>query len=158
MSENIHPLAAHHIPSFLPGPDGSDPLMTVMIVALIALVILVGSLYLHLHALPERVVHGNERMQMEIVAILALVALFTHNNLFWIAALLLAFVKLPDFSTPLESIASSLARLSGRNEPTILPDSAPTQTVAAAPDTPTETSSEGASSRSGADAPSAEKE
>ena len=158
MSENIHPLAAHHIPSFLPGPDGSDPLMTVMIVALVALVILVGSLYLHLHALPERVVHGNERMQMEIVAILALVALFTHNNLFWIAALLLAFVKLPDFQTPLVSIASSLARLSGRNNPATLPDSAPTETGAAAPVATPDVSSEGTSLPSGADAPAAEKE
>lgn len=27
MSNQIHPAAPHHIPFFLPGPDGSDPLL-----------------------------------------------------------------------------------------------------------------------------------
>lgn len=158
MSENIHPLAAHHIPHFLPGPDGSDPLMTIMIVALVALVILVGSLYLHLHALPERVAHGNERMQMEIVAILALVALFTHNNLFWIAALILAFIQLPDFQTPLNSIAASLAGLTGRKELEAVGDGAGAASETAAPDALSETSEVATSSPAGADIPPAEKE
>jgi hypothetical protein len=37
-----------------------------------------------------------------------LLALFTHIHLFWIAALLLALVDLPDFGTPLRSIAGSV--------------------------------------------------
>ena len=49
------------------------------------------------------------------LAVLALIALFTHNNVFWIAALLLALVELPDFSTPMNSIALSLEKLSGRD-------------------------------------------
>jgi type VI protein secretion system component VasF len=47
-------------------------------------------------------------VQFEIVAVLALLALFTHNHAFWIAGLLLALVPLPDISTPLTSMAQSL--------------------------------------------------
>ena len=48
---------------------------------------------------------------------LALLALFTHNHLFWIAALLLALVQFPDFSSPLASMARSLEKLAGRAPP-----------------------------------------
>jgi hypothetical protein len=46
--------------------------------------------------------------------VLALLALFTHNNIFWVAALLLALVRLPDIATPLVAMADSLAKLAGR--------------------------------------------
>ena len=58
--------------------------------------------------------HG-KKVQMEIVAVLALISLFTHNHLFWIAGLLLALIDLPDFSSPISSIARSLEKLSGRD-------------------------------------------
>jgi hypothetical protein len=58
---------------------------------------------------------------MQLVAVLTLLALFTHNNLFWIAALLLAFVQLPDFSSPMSSIAKSLEKLAGGREPSTAP-------------------------------------
>ncbi len=40
--------------------------------------------------------------------------MFTHNNLYWVAALLLATVQLPDFTTPLNSISRSLEELKNR--------------------------------------------
>ena len=58
-----------------------------------------------------------KKVQMEIVAVLALISLFTHNHLFWIAGLLLALIDLPDFSSPISSIARSLEKLSGRDPP-----------------------------------------
>jgi hypothetical protein len=61
--------------------------------------------------------HRGQKVQMEIVAVLALIALFTHNHLFWIAGLLLALIPLPDFTTPLTSIASSLERMAGGPAP-----------------------------------------
>lgn len=85
--------------------------MTIMLAALLIGVVLLGTFYLHLHSLPERLAHKHGRMQFELVAVLGLLALFTHNNLFWVAALLLAFVQLPDFMTPLGSIANSLSRM-----------------------------------------------
>jgi hypothetical protein len=50
---------------------------------------------------------------LQLVAVLALIALFTHNHLFWIAALLLALIEFPDFSTPIRSMASSLRKIAG---------------------------------------------
>jgi len=38
-------------------------------------------------------------------------ALFTHIHLFWIAALLLALIDLPDFGTPLGRIAGSVEKI-----------------------------------------------
>jgi len=38
---------------------------------------------------------------------------FTHIHLFWVAGLLLAMIDLPDFGTPLRSIAGSVAAIAG---------------------------------------------
>jgi hypothetical protein len=57
--------------------------------------------------------HKSQKMQFEIVAVLGLLALFTHIHLFWIAALLLALVDLPDFGTPMRSIAESVEKIAG---------------------------------------------
>ena len=46
-------------------------------------------------------------------AVLGLLALFTHVHLFWIGALLLAMIDLPDFGTPLRSIAGSVEKIAG---------------------------------------------
>ena len=51
------------------------------------------------------------------MAVLALISLFTHNHIYWIAGLLLALVQLPDFSTPLAGIAESLAKMAGAKQP-----------------------------------------
>lgn len=114
----MNPAAPHHLPSFVTGPGQSDWLMTVMLVFLIVTVVSVGLLYLKLHALPEHMAHRTNKVQLQFVAVLALLALFTHNAVFWIAALLLALVELPDFSTPMNSIALSLEKLSGRDRST----------------------------------------
>jgi hypothetical protein len=111
----MNPAAPHHLPSFVTGPGEADWLMTAMAVFLVVSVVSVGLVYLKLHALPEHMAHRTSKVQYQFVAVLALIALFTHNNVFWIAALLLALVELPDFSTPLNSIALSLERLSGRD-------------------------------------------
>jgi hypothetical protein len=73
----------------------------------------IGVFYFKLHSLPEQMAHRGQKVQFEIVAVLGLLSLFTHNHLFWIAGLLLAFVPLPDFSTPLTSMAQSLGKLAG---------------------------------------------
>src|SRR6185503_18722408 len=70
-----------------------------------------GNIYLRLHSLPERMAHKGQKLQFEIVAVLGLIALFTHVHIFWIAALLLALVDLPDFSTPLTRIAGSVEKI-----------------------------------------------
>jgi hypothetical protein len=57
--------------------------------------------------------HRGHKLQFEIVAVLGLIALFTHMHIFWIAGLLLAMVDLPDFGTPLNRIAGSAEKLAG---------------------------------------------
>lgn len=126
--------APHHLPPFVTAPDGSDWLMTMMAIFLFVAVVSIGLIYLKLHALPEHLAHRTNKVQLQFVAVLALLALFTHNHVFWIAALLLALVELPDFNRPLSSIARSLERMSGReghdtadmvSDDTQLPQTAP---------------------------------
>ena len=95
------PLAPHHLPGFITAPGETDVLMVVMGIFLIVAVLAVGNFYLHLHTLPERMAHKSQKLQFEIVAVLGLLALFTHVHIFWIAGLLLALIDLPDFGTPL---------------------------------------------------------
>ena len=51
LSEQLHPAAPHHLPFFIPGADGSDTLMVVMGIFLLAAVLWVGTLYWKLHSL-----------------------------------------------------------------------------------------------------------
>jgi len=88
-------------------------LMVVVGIVLIGAVLAVGNLYLHLHTLPERMAHRSQKLQFEIVAVLGLLALFTHNHLFWVIGLFLAMVDLPDFGTPLRRIAGSVEKIAG---------------------------------------------
>lgn len=132
---SLHPMAPHHLPGFLPGPDGGDWLFTAVTVFLIGTLLFIGNLYLKLHALPEHIAHRGNHVQAQAVTVLALIALFTHNNIFWVAALLVAVFRFPDFSTPLDSIASSLQKLTGQSRQA---GEAATQQPAAQPPAKTE--------------------
>lgn len=108
-------MSTEHIPGYLAGAD-SDPLMIVMAVILIAIILIAGVFYFKLHAVPEHIAHGKNHTQIQLITILTILALFTHNNIFWVAALVLAVVELPDFLTPLKSIAKSLATIAQNTE------------------------------------------
>lgn len=110
-SPDIHAMAPDYIPGFLASADGSDPLFTFVTFFLIAMILGIGALYFTLHALPEKMAHESNSTQFQVIGILALLALFTHNNLFWVVALLLAAFRMPDFLTPLRSIADSLVAM-----------------------------------------------
>lgn len=109
----VHEMASAHLPYFIPGPDGSDGMFTTMTYFIVIGAFVVGALYLKLHSLPEHMAEGAGRVQYQLVGILALLALFTHENAFWIAALVLAVLEIPDVMTPLNTIAASLGRMSG---------------------------------------------
>jgi hypothetical protein len=113
VSESLHPSAPHHLPGFITAPGDTDILMVVVGIVLIGSVLAVGNFYLHLHTLPERMAHKSQKLQFEIVAVLGLLALFTHIHLFWVVGLLLAMVDLPDFGTPLRRIAGSVEKIAG---------------------------------------------
>jgi hypothetical protein len=113
VNESLNSMAPHHLPAFITAPGDTDVLMVVVGIVLIAAVLGVGNLYLTLHTLPERMAHKSQKLQFEIVAVLGLLALFTHNHLFWVIGLFLAMVDLPDFGTPLRSIAGSVEKIAG---------------------------------------------
>jgi len=117
MAEPLHPAATHHLPAFVTAPGETDVLFVVMTMFVLLAVIGIGIFYFKLHALPEQMAHRGQKVQFELVAVLALLALFTHNHAFWIAGLLLALVPLPDFMTPLSSMARSLERIAAGAEP-----------------------------------------
>jgi hypothetical protein len=115
-------MTPHHLPFYVVKPGETDVLMIVMGIFLIFAVLGVGVLYLRLHSLPEQMAHKGQKLQFEIVAVLGLISLFTHQHIFWIAGLLLALIDLPDFSTPLARIAGSVEKIAdtgdGTPEPT----------------------------------------
>jgi hypothetical protein len=117
MADPQHPAAIHHLPPFVTAPGETDVLFVAVAIFVVLAVIGIGVFYFKLHALPEQMAHRGQKVQFEIVAVLALLALFTHNHAFWIAGLLLALVPLPDFTTPLFSIAGSLERIAANSGP-----------------------------------------
>src|ERR1041384_4874945 len=134
MAHPAHPAAPHHLPWFITAPDQTDVLMVVMAFFLLIAVLVVGNIYLHLHTLPERMAHKSQKLQFEIVAVLGLLALFTHNHLFWVIGLFLAMIDLPDFSSPLRRIAGSVEKMAGvppEVDPTEPPDETATHAAGA---------------------------
>lgn len=113
MSPELNPAAGHHLPGFITSPGHTDVLMVITAIFLVLAVLAVGILFLRLHTLPERMAHRTQKLQFEIVAVLGLLALFTHMHIFWVAGLLLAVIDLPDFGTPLRRMAGSLEKLAG---------------------------------------------
>jgi hypothetical protein len=105
LNDQLNPMAPHHLPFYLAPGSGTDTLMVVMGIFLIGTLLWVGTLYWKLHSLPERMAHKSQKLQFEFVAVL------THMHIFWIAGLLLALVDIPDFGTPLRSIADSVEKI-----------------------------------------------
>ena len=105
MSASINPLAPHVLPWFVTPPGGTDGLYVFTTILVIVGCVLIGVLFFWLHSLPERM--GHKKLQFEIVAVLGLISLFTHQHIFWIIALLLAVIDLPDFISPFRRIADA---------------------------------------------------
>lgn len=135
MNAEINPLATHHLPSFIAAPGQSDALLVGIGIFLLAVVFLLGIAFLWLHSLPERVAHKGQKLQFEVVAVLCMLALFTHNNLIWGIALVLAMIDLPDLTTPLRRISDALERMAGPDAPA----AATTECVAVAEEAAAET-------------------
>lgn len=117
MADALHPEATPHLPIFITPPGQTDVLMVATAVFLALAVVAFGVLYFRLHSLPEHIAHKSQKVQMELVAILGLISLFTHMHIFWIAGLILAFIDMPDFGTPLRRIARSVEKMVGIEPP-----------------------------------------
>ena len=81
-----------------------------------------------------------------------MLALFTHIHLFWVAGLLLAMIDLPDFGTPLRSIAGSvekIARVPPGDEASEIPGESAAHAAAAEEREATKTDAAKSAARSG---------
>jgi hypothetical protein len=125
-----NPAAPHHIPWFIASPDGSDPVFVVTAFIVLGATLLIGVLFFTLHSLPERL--GHKKLQFEIVAVLGLISLFTHMHIFWVIALILALIDLPDFTTPLGRIANALEARPSTGRPVRVEASSKEKSLAAA--------------------------
>jgi hypothetical protein len=134
MAEGVNPAAPHVLPFFVPGPDGSDQMMITVGVVLLVIVVALGVIFFWVHSLPERLAHRTKKVQMEFVAVLCLLALFTHVHAFWVGALLLALIDIPTLARPVERIAGSLERLADRGAPDPDIPQAPEQVPPAPPE------------------------
>jgi len=109
-----NPLATEHVPFFITAPGDTDVLYNIMVVFVIGTIVLTGVVFLTIHSLPERMAHRSRKIQMDLIAVLCLLALLTHEHIFWFAALILAFIDIPDFLTPVNRIATSMETMAGQ--------------------------------------------
>ena len=113
-----NPLATEHVPFFITAPGDTDVLYNIMVVFVIGTIVLTGVVFLTIHSLPERMAHRSRKIQMDLIAVLCLLALLTHEHIFWFAALILAFIDIPDFLTPVNRIAMSVETMAGQEAAT----------------------------------------
>jgi hypothetical protein len=115
-TEHLNPAATAHLPRFVTAPGETDVLMVVTAIFLVVAVLSFGVFFFRLHTLPERMAHKTHKVQFEIVAVLGLIALFTHMHIFWIIGLLLALIEVPDFGGMLGRITGSVEKMAGVKE------------------------------------------
>jgi hypothetical protein len=111
LTASPNPIATAHTPFFITAPGETDVLFNVTLVFVIACVILTGVVFLTIHSLPERMAHKSKKVLLDLIALLCLLALLTHEHLFWFLAIVLAFIDIPDFLTPVNRIANSVATM-----------------------------------------------
>jgi hypothetical protein len=114
LSTAPNPIATHHLPFFITPPGETDVLYNVTLVFVVAMIVLFGVIFLTIHSLPERLAHRTKKIQLDIVAVLCLLALLTNEHIFWVAALLLAYIDIPDFLTPITRIAAAAETIAGQ--------------------------------------------
>ena len=114
MTAAPNPIATHHLPFFITAPGDTDTLFNIMVVFVVAIIVLTGVIFLTIHSLPERMAHKSKKIQLDLIAVLCLLALLLHEHIFWFAALILAFIDIPDFLTPVTRIATSVEAMAGQ--------------------------------------------
>ena len=117
MTVTQNPIASDHLPFFITPPGETDVLLHVTGWFVLLCVVGLGVLFFTIHSLPDRIAHRTKKVQLDIVAVLCLLALLTHNHFFWFAALLLAFIDVPDFLSPVMRIATAVEDIAGLKPP-----------------------------------------
>ena len=116
MSASPNPIATTHMPFFITPPGETDVLFNITLWFVVACIILTGVIFFTIHSLPERMAHKSKKILLDLIALLCLLALLTHEHLFWFVAIVLAFIDIPDFLTPVNRIANSVATMAGQED------------------------------------------
>ncbi len=109
---NVNP---DHLSFWITAPGETDLLFILVAIFLVLVLVAFGAFYFTVQSIPDRMVEGTGKAQMQVVGLLGLLSLFTGNNALWVAGLLLAAIRIPDFVTPLNSIARSLKKTARRS-------------------------------------------
>ena len=136
MSASPNPIATTHLPFFITAPGETDVLFNVTLVFVVACIILTGVVFLTIHSLPERMAHKSKKILLDLIALLCLLALLTHEHLFWFAAIVLAFIDIPDFLSPVNRIAKSVETMARQEADDKPEDRSPASLEAATADQP----------------------
>ena len=102
------------MPFFITSPGETDVLFNITLWFVVACIVLTGVVFLTIHSLPERMAHKSKKILLDLIALLCLLALLTHNHFFWFVAIVLAFIDIPDFLTPVNRIANSMESIAGQ--------------------------------------------
>ncbi|WP_164658388.1 hypothetical protein [Tropicibacter sp. Alg240-R139] len=94
MNSSISDEALARLPFWVTPPGETDGFLIVVGCVLVAVLLGFGALYFTIQAIPDRMATGTHKVQMQLVGVLGLISLFTLNNAFWIAAILIAAVPL----------------------------------------------------------------
>lgn len=86
--------AMARLPFWVTPPGETDGFLVAVGCLLVLILLGFGALYFTIQAIPDRMAAGTHKVQMQIVGVLGLISLFTLNNAFWIAAILIAAVPL----------------------------------------------------------------
>jgi hypothetical protein len=114
LTASPNPIATTHLPFFITAPGETDVLFNITLWFVVACIILTGVVFFTIHSLPERMAHKSKKILLDLIALLCLLALLTHEHLFWFIAIVLAFIDIPDFLTPVNRIASSVESMAGQ--------------------------------------------
>ena len=109
MGSSLSPEALERLPFWVTAPGDTDGFLIVVGLFLVAVLLGFGALYFTIQAIPDKMAAGAHKVQMQLVGILGLISLFTMNNAFWIAAILVAAVPLHEIlplRTAVEGAAS----------------------------------------------------
>ncbi|MES0827116.1 hypothetical protein [Ruegeria sp. SCP11] len=94
MESSISDEALARLPFWVTPPGETDGFLITVGVFLVLVLLGFGALYFTIQAIPDRMAAGAHKVQMQLVGVLGLISLFTLNNAFWIAAILIAAVPL----------------------------------------------------------------
>jgi hypothetical protein len=124
------------LPFFMVPPGETDVLFIAVAVVLVLVVLGFGALYFTVQAWPDRLAKGVGTAQLQVVGILGLLSLLTLNNALWVAALLLAAIRIPDIVTPLRDIAGALTHRPAQPSSAAASGDLPAPSADAGPKTP----------------------